>query len=163
VLEFTPTNFITQENSMTYHIDQLQPGMSASIKEVNVAKNRVILDTVCTVAGKVVIEGECADDAAGAPRPDRHGLISESAAIKTPADAGVFALLRSGRKRLVGAQEAPLPERQVAEQHRPMRTRLRPTTRKPTSSHMRRIWRFLPSRRMKRSWSSFSHSTFRPA
>ena len=28
------------------------------MKEVNVAKNRVTLDTVCTVAGKVVIEGE---------------------------------------------------------------------------------------------------------
>jgi 3-hydroxybutyryl-CoA dehydratase len=30
-----------------------------TVKEVNVAKNRVILDTVCTVGGKVVIEGEC--------------------------------------------------------------------------------------------------------
>ena len=89
---------------MTHHIDQLHPGMSASIakpvtslaistvpfeaalsrssnasasrfalpvrpgdtvratvtvKEVNVAKNRVTLDTICTVGGKVVIEGEC--------------------------------------------------------------------------------------------------------
>lgn len=32
---------------------------TATVKEVNVAKNRVTLDTVCTVAGKVVIEGEC--------------------------------------------------------------------------------------------------------
>ena len=30
-----------------------------TVKEVNVARNRVILDTVCTVAGKTVIEGEC--------------------------------------------------------------------------------------------------------
>lgn len=32
---------------------------TATVKEVNLAKNRVTLDTVCTVAGKVVIEGEC--------------------------------------------------------------------------------------------------------
>ena len=32
---------------------------TVTVKEVNVAKNRVVLDTVCTVAGKVVIEGEC--------------------------------------------------------------------------------------------------------
>lgn len=32
---------------------------TATVKEVNIAKNRVTLDTVCTVAGKVVIEGEC--------------------------------------------------------------------------------------------------------
>jgi len=32
---------------------------TVTVKEVNVAKNRVILDTVCTVAGKTVIEGEC--------------------------------------------------------------------------------------------------------
>lgn len=32
---------------------------TVTVKEVNVAKNRVTLDTVCTVAGKVVIEGEC--------------------------------------------------------------------------------------------------------
>lgn len=32
---------------------------TVTVKEVNVAKNRVILDTVCTVGGKVVIEGEC--------------------------------------------------------------------------------------------------------
>jgi len=32
---------------------------AVTVKEVNVAKNRVILDTVCTVAGKTVIEGEC--------------------------------------------------------------------------------------------------------
>ena len=31
---------------------------TVTIKEVNVAKNRVTLDTVCTVGGKVVIEGE---------------------------------------------------------------------------------------------------------
>lgn len=31
---------------------------TVTVKEVNVAKNRVTLDTVCTVAGKVVIEGE---------------------------------------------------------------------------------------------------------
>jgi len=32
---------------------------TVTVREVNVAKNRVTLDTVCTVAGKVVIEGEC--------------------------------------------------------------------------------------------------------
>ena len=32
---------------------------TVTVKDVNVAKNRVTLDTVCTVAGKVVIEGEC--------------------------------------------------------------------------------------------------------
>jgi 3-hydroxybutyryl-CoA dehydratase len=32
---------------------------TVTVKEVNVAKNRVTLDTVCTVAGKTVIEGEC--------------------------------------------------------------------------------------------------------
>jgi 3-hydroxybutyryl-CoA dehydratase len=32
---------------------------TVTVKEVNVAKNRVILDTICTVAGKTVIEGEC--------------------------------------------------------------------------------------------------------
>lgn len=32
---------------------------TVTVKEVNVAKNRVVLDTVCTVGGKVVIEGEC--------------------------------------------------------------------------------------------------------
>jgi 3-hydroxybutyryl-CoA dehydratase len=32
---------------------------TVTVKEVNVAKNRVALDTVCTVAGKVVIEGDC--------------------------------------------------------------------------------------------------------
>ncbi|MDD2885425.1 MAG: MaoC family dehydratase [Dechloromonas sp.] len=32
---------------------------TVTVREVNVAKNRVILDTVCTVAGKPVIEGEC--------------------------------------------------------------------------------------------------------
>ncbi|HEX5675621.1 MAG TPA: MaoC family dehydratase [Azonexus sp.] len=32
---------------------------TVTVKEVNVARNRVTLDTVCTVAGKVVIEGEC--------------------------------------------------------------------------------------------------------
>lgn len=32
---------------------------TVTVKEVNVPKNRVILDTVCTVAGKTVIEGEC--------------------------------------------------------------------------------------------------------
>ena len=32
---------------------------TVTVKEVNVAKNRVVLDTVCTVCGKVVIEGEC--------------------------------------------------------------------------------------------------------
>ena len=32
---------------------------TATVKEVNVAKNRVTLDTICTVGGKVVIEGEC--------------------------------------------------------------------------------------------------------
>lgn len=31
---------------------------TATIKEVNVAKKRAIVETVCTVAGKVVIEGE---------------------------------------------------------------------------------------------------------
>ncbi|MCL2636348.1 MAG: MaoC family dehydratase [Betaproteobacteria bacterium] len=31
---------------------------TVTVKEVNVAKNRVTLDTVCTVGGKVVIEGE---------------------------------------------------------------------------------------------------------
>lgn len=32
---------------------------TVTVKEVNVAKNRVTLDTVCTVADKTVIEGEC--------------------------------------------------------------------------------------------------------
>lgn len=32
---------------------------TVTVREVNVSKNRVVLDTVCTVAGKVVIEGEC--------------------------------------------------------------------------------------------------------
>jgi len=32
---------------------------TVTVKEVNLAKNRVTLDTVCTVAGKVVIDGEC--------------------------------------------------------------------------------------------------------
>jgi len=32
---------------------------TVTVKEVNIARNRVTLDTVCTVAGKVVIEGEC--------------------------------------------------------------------------------------------------------
>ncbi len=32
---------------------------TVTVKEVNAPKNRVILDTVCTVAGKTVIEGEC--------------------------------------------------------------------------------------------------------
>ncbi len=32
---------------------------TVTVREVNVAKNRVVLDTVCTVGGKVVIEGEC--------------------------------------------------------------------------------------------------------
>ena len=32
---------------------------TVTVREVNVAKNRVTLDTVCTVAGKTVIEGEC--------------------------------------------------------------------------------------------------------
>jgi 3-hydroxybutyryl-CoA dehydratase len=32
---------------------------TVTVKEVNVAKNRVTLDTVCTVGGKPVIEGEC--------------------------------------------------------------------------------------------------------
>ncbi len=32
---------------------------TVTVREVNVAKNRVVLDTVCTVAGKTVIEGEC--------------------------------------------------------------------------------------------------------
>ncbi|MBS1130970.1 MAG: MaoC-like dehydratase [Proteobacteria bacterium] len=32
---------------------------TVTVKEVNVEKNRVTLDTVCTVAGKTVIEGEC--------------------------------------------------------------------------------------------------------
>jgi 3-hydroxybutyryl-CoA dehydratase len=31
---------------------------TATIKEVNVAKKRAIVETLCTVAGKVVIEGE---------------------------------------------------------------------------------------------------------
>lgn len=31
---------------------------TVTVKEVNVAKNRVTLETVCTVGGKVVIEGE---------------------------------------------------------------------------------------------------------
>jgi 3-hydroxybutyryl-CoA dehydratase len=31
---------------------------TATIKEVNVAKKRAIVETICTVAGKVVIEGE---------------------------------------------------------------------------------------------------------
>lgn len=31
---------------------------TVTVKEVNTAKNRVTLDTVCTVGGKVVIEGE---------------------------------------------------------------------------------------------------------
>jgi 3-hydroxybutyryl-CoA dehydratase len=31
---------------------------TVTVREVNVAKNRVTLDTVCTVGGKVVIEGE---------------------------------------------------------------------------------------------------------
>lgn len=32
---------------------------TVTVKEVNVEKNRVTLDTVCTVAGKTVIDGEC--------------------------------------------------------------------------------------------------------
>lgn len=32
---------------------------TVTVKEVNIARNRVALDTVCTVAGKVVIEGDC--------------------------------------------------------------------------------------------------------
>ena len=32
---------------------------TVTVREVNVPKHRVVLDTVCTVAGKVVIEGEC--------------------------------------------------------------------------------------------------------
>ncbi|HEX6734724.1 MAG TPA: MaoC family dehydratase [Azonexus sp.] len=32
---------------------------TVTVKDVNIAKNRVTLDTVCTVGGKVVIEGEC--------------------------------------------------------------------------------------------------------
>ena len=32
---------------------------TVTVREVNAAKNRIILDTVCTVAGKTVIEGEC--------------------------------------------------------------------------------------------------------
>ena len=32
---------------------------TVTVREVNVEKNRVILDTVCTVAGKTVIDGEC--------------------------------------------------------------------------------------------------------
>ncbi|MDR2838151.1 MAG: MaoC family dehydratase [Azonexus sp.] len=32
---------------------------TVTVKEVNTAKNRVTLDTVCTVGGKVVVEGEC--------------------------------------------------------------------------------------------------------
>lgn len=31
---------------------------TATVREINVAKNRVVLDTVCTVGGKVVLEGE---------------------------------------------------------------------------------------------------------
>jgi 3-hydroxybutyryl-CoA dehydratase len=31
---------------------------TATVKEINAAKNRVIIETVCTVAGKVVLEGE---------------------------------------------------------------------------------------------------------
>ena len=37
----------------------VKPGDTVTVREVNAAKNRVILDTVCTVAGKPVIEGEC--------------------------------------------------------------------------------------------------------
>lgn len=29
-----------------------------TVKEINLEKNRVLLDTICTVAGKVVVEGE---------------------------------------------------------------------------------------------------------
>lgn len=32
---------------------------TVTVREINVEKNRVVLDTVCTVGGKVVIEGEC--------------------------------------------------------------------------------------------------------
>jgi 3-hydroxybutyryl-CoA dehydratase len=32
---------------------------TVTVREVNVEKNRVILDTVCTVGGKTVIDGEC--------------------------------------------------------------------------------------------------------
>lgn len=32
---------------------------TVTVREVMLEKNRVILDTVCTVAGKTVIEGEC--------------------------------------------------------------------------------------------------------
>lgn len=32
---------------------------TVTVREVNLEKNRVILDTVCTVAGKTVIDGEC--------------------------------------------------------------------------------------------------------
>ena len=32
---------------------------TVTVKEVLAAKNRVVLDTVCTVGGNVVIEGEC--------------------------------------------------------------------------------------------------------
>ena len=32
---------------------------TVTVKEVFTEKNRVTLDTVCTVGGKVVIEGEC--------------------------------------------------------------------------------------------------------
>ncbi|MBL8432134.1 MAG: MaoC family dehydratase, partial [Dechloromonas sp.] len=32
---------------------------TVTVREVNVAKNRVALDTVCAVGGKVVIEGDC--------------------------------------------------------------------------------------------------------
>jgi 3-hydroxybutyryl-CoA dehydratase len=32
---------------------------TVTVREVNVGKNRVILDTVCTVGGKTVIDGEC--------------------------------------------------------------------------------------------------------
>lgn len=32
---------------------------TVTVRETNVEKNRVVLDTVCTVGDKVVIEGEC--------------------------------------------------------------------------------------------------------
>ena len=32
---------------------------TVTVREVNLEKNRVILDTVCTVGGKTVIDGEC--------------------------------------------------------------------------------------------------------
>ncbi|KAF4516690.1 hypothetical protein B566_EDAN003440 [Ephemera danica] len=32
---------------------------TVTVREVNVEKNRVVLDTVCTVGGKTVIDGEC--------------------------------------------------------------------------------------------------------